>query len=197
MNERFRFDPDTYLDLLHGEIPAYDELQDRAAAATRGIDVERILDLGVGTGETSARVCQAHPDATIVGIDENDDMLAAAGARLPGADLREARLEEELPDGPFDLVVSALAVHHLDGAAKADLFVRVGERLNPGGRFVLADLVVPVDPSDVVTEIDGVYDTPSSIAEQLSWLEAAGLEPDAAWAERDLAVLVGNKPAGS
>jgi len=42
-------------------------------------------------------------------------MLAHARRVLARADLRVSRLEDELPPGPFDLVVSALAVHHLDG----------------------------------------------------------------------------------
>jgi hypothetical protein len=48
-------------------------------------------------------------------------MLAAATAEAAGADLRVGRLQDPLPQGNFDLVVSALAVHHLDGAGKADL----------------------------------------------------------------------------
>lgn len=92
------------------------------------------------------------------------------------------------------MVVSALAVHHLDGAGKADLFRRLAGQLAPGGRFVLGDVVVPEDPADVVTPIDGDYDTPSSVADQLSWLTAAALRSRVAWAQRDLAVLVGQAP---
>jgi SAM-dependent methyltransferase len=69
-----------------------------------------------------------------------------------------SRLEDALPVGNIDLVVSALAVHHLDGAGKADLFARIAARRRSGGRFVLGDVVVPDDPADVVTLIDGVYD---------------------------------------
>jgi hypothetical protein len=46
----------------------------------------------------------------------------------------------------------------------------------------------------VVTPIDGDYDTPSSTAEQLSWLAASGLHARQAWAHHDLAVLVGENP---
>jgi tRNA (cmo5U34)-methyltransferase len=106
-------------------------------------------------------------------------------------ELRVGRLEEPLPDGPFDVVVSALCVHHLGGAAKAELFRRVAAALAPGGRFVLADVVVPDDPADVVTPIDGVYDVPSTVAEQLAWMREASLDAGVAWLERDLAVLVG------
>lgn len=87
-------------------------------------------------------------------------------------------------------MTSMLVVHHLDGDGKADLFRRVADRLAPHGRFVLADLVVPDDPSDVVTPIDGVEDVPSTVEEQCGWLRAAGLDSVVAWRHRDLAVLV-------
>lgn len=67
--------------------------------------------------------------------------------------------------------------------------------LAPGGRWVLGDLIVPADPADVVTPIDGVFDQPSTIDEQLGWLADAGFETSVPWVERDLAVLVGFKPA--
>lgn len=98
-----------------------------------------------------------------------------------------------LPPGPFDLVVSALAIHHLDGAGKADLFRRIAEILGAGGRFVLGDLIVSDDPNDVVTPIDRVYDQPSTLAEQQTWLRAARLSPSTLWVERDLAVLVADR----
>ncbi len=89
-------------------------------------------------------------------------------------------------------MVSALAVHHLDGPGKADLFVRVARTLRSGGRFVLGDLIVPEDLADVVTPIDGDYDRPNSIDEQLAWLASAGFMPRTTWVDRDLAVLVGD-----
>ncbi len=96
-----------------------------------------------------------------------------------------------MPEGPFDLVVSALAVHHLEGTGKAGLFQRIASTLDPAGRFVLADVVEPVDPSYVVTEIDPEVDHPSKLDEQLAWLEAAGLFPEVTWTHRDLVVIVG------
>ena len=41
---------------------------------------------------------------------------------------------------------------------------------------MIGDVVVPADPSDVVTPIDGEYDKPSLVPDQLRWLAAAGLE---------------------
>lgn len=120
-------------------------------------------------------------------------MVDVARVSLPSdrVELLVGRLEDPLPEGPFDLVVSALAVHHLEGGGKADLFRRVASRPAPTGRFVLADVVEPVNPSYVVTAIDPEVDHPSKLDEQLAWLEAAGLLPERAWTHRDLVVLVG------
>jgi tRNA (cmo5U34)-methyltransferase len=191
---QYHFDPVSYEAMVTDEVPGYHRLQDAVATAAAGRPAARVLDLGTGTGTTARRVLDAIPGARLVGVDESADMLAAARTLLPeSAELRVARLEDPLPPGPFDVVVSALAAHHLDGPGKADLFRRVCAVLRPEGRFVLGDVVVPVDPDDVVTPIDGTYDQPSSVAEQLAWLADAGFEAAAAWVERDLAVLVADR----
>jgi tRNA (cmo5U34)-methyltransferase len=93
------------------------------------------------------------------------------------------------PRGARDLVVSALAVHHLDAAGKADLFARIASVLRPGGRFVLADVVVPDDPADAVTPLDPAYDLPDTVPDQLRWLADAELEPRTTWASGEVAVI--------
>ena len=125
-----------------------------------------------------------------MGIDESTDMLRVARERLPGADLRVARLEDPLPDGPFDLVFSVLAIHHLDGPGKAELFRRIAAVLSPGGRFVIGDVIVPDDPADVTTPLSPGYDLPSAVPDQLTWLADAGFEASLVWTAGDLAVLV-------
>jgi len=188
-----QWDPESYLDTMHAEIADYDELQTQAVAAT-GANARRILELGVGTGETARRVLAAHPTAHLTAIDSSPEMLERAREVLPGADLQRARLEDPLPEGPFDLVVSTLAVHHLDGRGKQDLFRRVAAVLEPGGRFVLADLVVPDNEDDVVTDVDWEYDLPSRAEEQLQWLRDAGLDAETVWAYKDLAVIRATRP---
>jgi tRNA (cmo5U34)-methyltransferase len=190
---QFHFDPDTYLELVISEIPSYKELQVQTADATVGVAAIGILDLGSGTGETAARVADKHPSGHLVGIDESADMLAHARLRLPRGDFRVGRLEDALPSGHFDLVVSALAVHHLDGSGKQELFKRVAERLVPNGRFVMADVVIPDDPADVVTPIDGVFDKPSRVVDMLAWLGEAGFDSRVAWSKQDLAVIVAER----
>jgi tRNA (cmo5U34)-methyltransferase len=191
----WEWNPETYLSEMLAEIPGYEELQDAAVAAADGIEAQRVLELGTGTGETAARIWPRHPDADWVGIDASEAMLARARERLPAADLRLQRLEDELPDGPFDLVVSVLAVHHLDGAGKRDLFARIARALRLDGRFVLGDLVVPADGATGPIYVDWEMDLPDSVADQLSWLEAAGFEAKARSVRTDLAVLVARLPA--
>jgi tRNA (cmo5U34)-methyltransferase len=191
---QFHWDPESYLTLMAREVPDYEVLQDETAAATRGADARTILELGTGTGETARRVLAEHPGAHLHGIDSSPEMLDVARNALAAFDVELSLrpIEDPLPPGPFDLVVSALAVHHLDGAAKQALFGRVAGALGDGGRFVLADVVVPADRADAVTPIDRGYDLPDSVPDQLSWLSQAGLRARVHWARRDLAVLVGD-----
>jgi tRNA (cmo5U34)-methyltransferase len=185
----WEWNPETYPAEMAAEIPGYEELQEAVAAATAGIDAARVLELGTGTGETALRVKAGQPAAEWVGIDASEAMLGRARERLPDADLRLQRLEDELPSGPFGLVVSALAVHHLDGAGKRDLFARVAGVLRPGGVFVLGDVVVPAGGDDGPIEIDWVMDLPDSVEDLLAWLRDAGFEAEAASVRVDLAVL--------
>jgi tRNA (cmo5U34)-methyltransferase len=185
----WEWDPDTYLAEMADEIPGYEELQEAVTEATAGLRATRVLELGTGTGETALRVRAGQPEAEWVGIDSSDAMLALARERLPDADLRLQRLEDELPAGPFDLVVSALAVHHLDGAGKRDLFSRVAGVLRRGGKFVLGDVVVPAAGETGPIHIDWEMDLPDSVEDQLAWLREAGFEAEASSVRVDLAVF--------
>ena len=191
----FEWDPETYLALMAEEIPDYPRLQTEVAAAAATGAPRSILDLGVGSGLTAQRVLEALPEAELLGIDASSEMLSAAESTPDPARPRPPPrcLEESLPKGPFDLVMSTLSVHHLDGPGKADLFARIAEVLDSGGRFVLGDLIVPADPADVVTPIDWVDDTPSSLEEQLTWFAEAELTTRVHWQHRDLAVVVAEK----
>jgi tRNA threonylcarbamoyl adenosine modification protein (Sua5/YciO/YrdC/YwlC family) len=197
---QFHFDPSTYAEEIIDDIPAYDEFQEAVARAT-GAGASRVLELGTGTGETARRLLVRHPDAMLLGIDESASMLAAAREALPGdrVSLQVRAIEQPLPEGPFDVVASALCVHHLEGESKRDLFGRVREVLAPGGRFVLGDVIVPVDPADAVTSLTEGFDHPSPLADQLAWLASTGFEARVVWEHKDLAVVVatnGAAPAG-
>jgi tRNA (cmo5U34)-methyltransferase len=183
----FDWDPASYLELMQDEIPGYGELQDAVAEATHG---SRLLELGVGTGETALRALARNPGARLTGIDASEAMLARARERLPNADLRVGRLEDALPEGQFDVAYSCLVVHHLDEPAKRNLFRRVADAADA---FVLGDLVVPERPEDAVIFVDWEMDLPSSVPEQLEWLDEAGFDAGARAVRPDLAVFVARR----
>lgn len=194
-NEEEDFDPVTYASDIRSEVPAYDLLQAAAISATAAALGQRVLELGPGTGETTARLLEQHPLAAVWGVDTSAALLRVAQARCPRARFRVGRMQDPLPRGPFDLVLSVLAVHHLHALEKASLFQRVYDVLQPGGIFVLGDLVTVENPADIVTEIDGAVDTPSRADEQLAWLREVGFTAELRWRLRDLAVLVAQRAA--
>ena len=189
---QFHFSPDTYLDEIRREVPDYDTLQQEVGEASAIDGVERILDLGAGTGVTSLAVLARHPAASLCLVDENAEMLAVAKTQIPADRLGTVEvgdLRDDLPRGPIDLVVSALAVHHLDSAEKRALFDRVRDRLRPAGRFVLADVVVPDDPANAVTPLTPGYDKPDRAHDLVDWLSASGFAPAITWRAKDLVVI--------
>lgn len=194
LKPHFHFVAPDYAAVIREDIPLYDEFQEQVARAADGGSVRRILDLGIGTGETAERLLIRHPEATLLGIDESEAMLAEARRRLDGAavDMRPGRLQDELPDERFDLIVSALCVHHLDSEEKAALFRRVRRRLGPAGRFVLGDVVVPAQPPTRPVSLSPGYDKPDTVADQVTWLRAAGFRVEVPWDRDDLAVIVGS-----
>lgn len=191
---QFHLDADTYLAMMREEIEAYDELQSALADATTDVSARSILDLGSGTGETAKATLQRHPHATLTGIDSSEDMLSIARRQIPSATFVVSRLEDPLPDGPFDIVVSAFAVHHLDARQKMTLFQRISAVLTPGGRYAMLDVVVPEESVDSPIPLEEGVDTPSSVVEMLQWLEKAGLKSEVVLSEADLAIIGASAP---
>lgn len=119
---QFDWTPDEYLERIRTRIPRYDDLQAEAVAAIP-FPPERVLELGMGTGETTRRLIEAHPDAWVIGLDSSPDMVFRA--RQEYDEVQLARMEDPLPDGPWDLVISVLSVSDLDDDQQRSLFRRV------------------------------------------------------------------------
>jgi tRNA (cmo5U34)-methyltransferase len=145
---QFDWTPDIYLERIRTEIPGYDELQDQAVAAIP-FPPERVLELGMGTGETTRRLIEAFPDAWVVGLDASPDMVFRA--RRAYDDVQLARIEDPLPDGPWDLVVSVLSVNQLSDENKQNLFRRVRDEARA---LVIGDIFSP-DQLDKAVEWSG------------------------------------------
>ncbi|MCM3883633.1 trans-aconitate 2-methyltransferase [Frankia sp. R82] len=128
------------IDEVRAELP--DEArggdQEAVRGGVRGMSGPVVLDLGCGTGLLAAAVLEAVPTARLHLFDGAAPMLAQARTRLPAdrvAGLTVSDLTGDLPAGPFDAVVSGLAIHHLDDAGKKALFRRIAGVLRPGGLF--------------------------------------------------------------
>jgi tRNA (cmo5U34)-methyltransferase len=183
-----------------------------------------VLDIGAGTGLLTARLATVVPKATFTLLDASPAMLEHAPDRL-GADWARCRTVvgdaiEALPEGPFDAIVTALAVHHLDDARKRELYDRVLDCLRPGGVFVNAEQVAGPTP-----ELDSLYverwlaqtralgatdhdheqaavrmsmDLPASVESQCDWLRAVGfVDVDCFFKQWRFAVFGGWKAADS
>jgi tRNA (cmo5U34)-methyltransferase len=194
-------DPGHVADYLSREIPHRLTAEQMLLEALPS-RVERFLDLGTGDGRMIALLRGHHPEARAVGLDASEPMLARAAARFGGdplVELHSHELGDPLPvEGPFDAVVSGLAIHHLEDERKRELFGEVQALLVPGGAFANLDLVR--SPSSQTherfrREIGRSEDDPSDrladLGEQLSWLRDAGFsEVDCHFKWLELALLV-------
>ena len=134
-----------------------------------------VLDYGAGTGllalPLAARVRR------VLAVDASAGMLAvlAQKARAGGCANVETRhadfAQDALPAGPFDLVASAMTLHHV--ADVADLLRKFFVLLAPGGRIALADLDAE-DGSFHGPDAPGVHHLGFDRAELAAKLEAAG-----------------------
>lgn len=194
-------------------------------ASTRTALTLDVLDLGAGTGLFSAMVLDRlrtrfHPKLHLV--DVSDAMLAQARQRFASA--ADSNISFEVRDytkdslgGPWDLVVSALSIHHLEDVAKRALFARVFEALRPAGLLVNAEQVLGPTPAaearyrrlwDEQVLGSGVdrleyeravermrHDRCATLRDQLGWLREAGFtEVDCAFKQWRFAVYFGSRP---
>jgi tRNA (cmo5U34)-methyltransferase len=168
--------------------------------------VERVLDLGCGDGRLLALVLEARPAAGGVAVDFSPPMLERARERfsdVPEVEVREHDLAEPLPDlGSFDLIVSSLAIHHLEDARKRVLYTEVFGLLRPGGRFSNLEHVASPTPElhREYLQLARVPEDPSNrlldVETQLRWLRDIGFaDVDCFWKWREMALLSGVRGA--
>ncbi len=167
----------------------------------------KILDLGAGTGLLSCFVASAFQRADITLIDVSGNMISQARsglAKFPNkceyvvGDYSVLEFSQK-----FDVIISALSIHHLSGEQKKALFSNIIDQLNPGGVFINADQVQGETP-----ELERVYcqkwlqqvrengtsereleaaqermkeDQMSTLSSQIQWLKKAGFNDVDCW----------------
>jgi tRNA (cmo5U34)-methyltransferase len=179
-----------------------------------------ILDIGAGTGLLSALLLQRYPDASLTLLDISDQMLNAAHERFSGnPDVRCITGDYSTGDlgGQYDLICSALSIHHLIDKDKQKLYDRIYGALNPGGVFVNADQAAGETPAldreymhwwdgfirngplgrDEQGEIlkrRATLDKNAKLSVQLGWLRDSGfLDVDVVYRNRIFVVITGRK----
>jgi tRNA (cmo5U34)-methyltransferase len=175
VSAQFHWSPEAYLEQIRAEVPRYDELQEAAVAAIP-FAPDRVLELGMGTGETTRHLLQAYPDAWVIGLDSDPNMVYRL--REEYDDVQLARMEDPLPDGPWDLVISVLSVHLISDDAKRTLFRRVREQARA---LVIGDVVL-AEPQ--VTAVDPSVERLDSVEELAEWCGG-----EITWTADDLAVV--------
>ena len=148
----------------------------------------RVLDVGAGYGLLSEQVLACFPRAWLVCQDFSEPMFAHARSRLAAearrfdfviSDLMHASWTAGL-GGPFDAVVSAIAIHNVRHRERIRaIYEEIAGLLTPGGCFLNCDLLMPA-PLD----------------EQLEWLRAVGLEHVACFSERGHTAVFGGFAPG-
>ncbi len=201
-------------------IPCFDQFYGSAIAALPAHRGLHVVDLGAGTGLFSMLLAAELPNARFTLIDIAPQMLDLAREHFVAephrfsfkvGDVRDVELPHDL-----DCVVSALAIHHLEGEQKAKLFHSVFAALPPGGVFINADQVAGLDTTadtknrdewlkevrslgtsqnDLLVALERMNeDRPSTIDQQLTWLSEAGFEEVECTFEHTIfAVMVGRK----
>lgn len=190
-----------------------------------GERVLRVLELGTGTGNLTHKVLDRFPHSTVVGYDVSAEMLARARAKLAPAgarvQLHHGDVSQVVFPGPFDAVISAIAVHHVPPPAKPILFHRLYAALRPGGVLVLGDAFQPGTPAlgeryrEITAEDlerQGVGETPvyaeyrsrnsqpsggasTYLQKYLHWMQQAGFRNvDCVWKHFSRAVVYGERP---
>jgi tRNA (cmo5U34)-methyltransferase len=179
-----------------------------------------ILDVGAGTGLLSAFLLEKFPDARLTLMDISENMLDMARKRFatrPGTEYLICDYSCSDLRGPYDIVCSALSIHHLATEDKQQLFGRIFTALKPGGMFVNADQADGETPyfrqryldywneflrSGPMTEAQhaeilkrrDTLDRNDKLSDQLAWLPKAGFsDVDVVYKNRTFIVTVARK----
>ena len=112
------------------------------------------VDVGCGTGVLAGKL--APHFARVTGIDADEGMAAAAGARLasdPRVSIMRCRFDAfdaAAGGGEADLITMVAVLHHLD---LGDTLGRIPRLLAPGGRLLVVGLAKVDSPADAMVDL--------------------------------------------
>lgn len=150
---------------------------------------DRILDVGCGTGTLAVKLQQAAPEAVVVGIDPDPQVLARARkkaqARSVLVDWKQGFLTADFVTAlhPMTKVVSSLVLHQTPVDEKRRILALIRQVLEPGGTLHIADYGMQRTKlmrqlfRRTVQAIDGIEDTaPNADGKLLTYMLEAGFD---------------------
>jgi len=181
-------------------IPCFNEFYTVCLPLVRSLThAKKVLDIGAGTGLFSQFVSDVRPDLHFTLADLSSEMLKVARQRFAGEsnfEFIEIDFSKDPLPGKFDLIISSLAIHHLEDTDKAKLYKSVYKALNDGGLFINTDQVAGknllfdslykyqwretvshsgLDHEAIVQAFERTkLDKLAPLEDQLHWLEKAG-----------------------
>ncbi len=136
-------------DLLTGLNPGYHRHLDTAARLLVGGLADRagvLIDLGCGSGASTAALLRHAKSATMIGIDASSGMLAQAASKQwpPAVEFHHATAQDlaalDLP--PADGVMAAYLLRNLDEPARDAVLTSIYDQLSPGGWLAILEYSV-------------------------------------------------------
>lgn len=133
-----------YSELISKCVPRYQELlYNMFHYIPEDFKPKRILDLGCGTGNLTDHILKKFPEAEIDALDISEDILKECRKRFANnPNVRYIQTDFKslhLPPGSYDLVMSSIAIHHIEDPDKINLYKEVYQALSSGGIFIFAD----------------------------------------------------------
>ena len=129
-------------------IPFYEEMVEALILSIpHGKDESiKIIDLGCGTGTISKKVQESFPNAKITCLDMAENMIKMAKIKLGESEKNDYLTEDFYKfefDKTYDVVLSSLALHHLENDEDKEMFYRkIHGALTDSGVFYNADVVL-------------------------------------------------------
>ena len=181
----------------------------------------RIIDLGCGTGTVAKRISEKFPNSKIVCLDIASNMIDIAKNKLSehkDVEFITGDFSNIDFDDKFDVIVSSLALHHLENDnCKKEFYTKIHDILTDFGLFINADVVLAstdyqqninmnrwiefmnksISKDEIIDNWIPKYqaeDRPARLMDQLKWLEDIGFKSvDVIWKYYNFCVYGGFK----
>lgn len=199
-NEFNAFSTDYTNDMIKS-VPYYLDLIDAFTKdLPKSFNPKRILDMGCGNGNVSAKILSCFPKAKYVLLDASQDMLHLCQKQFRKNDIELVKSyfkDYSFKKDSFDMINAGLSIHHCNAEEKMVLFQKIYDSLSIGGVFGYSDLMIDKkDPKhkillkewyefvsqnyeddshwEWIMEHYDEFDKPNNHKDQIIWLERSG-----------------------